>query len=202
MGGEDIYSASKASAEIIFKAYSNSFFKIQNRYGFATARAGNVIGGGDWSKDRIIPDCIRAIKKNSNLIIRNPNSTRPWQHVLEPLSGYLLLAKKIYKYKKKYSGSWNFGPSFQEEMKVKDVVKLFLKILKSKKKIILKKGLFKETHLLKLNSTKSLKKLKWKNNWNMKVSILKTAEWYDYFLKRKNLKKITYMQIKEYFNLK
>ena len=202
LGGEDLYSASKASAEIIFKAYSESFFKFQKKFGYATVRAGNVIGGGDWSKNRIIPDCIKSIKKKRNLFIRNPNSTRPWQHVLEPLSGYLLLAKKIYKKKNKFCGSWNFGPSVHEVMKVKDIVKLFFKFLNSKKKIIFKKGIFKETNLLKLNSKKALDKLKWTNNWDMNKSILKTAEWYDQYLKKKDLKIVTNSQIKEYFELK
>ena len=100
LGGDDPYSASKASSELIFNAYSKSFFNFQNKYGFVTVRAGNVIGGGDWSKYRIIPDCVKSIKNKKNLIIRNPNSTRPWQHVLEPISGYLLIAKKLYENKK------------------------------------------------------------------------------------------------------
>lgn len=202
LGGEDLYSASKASAEIIFKAYSESFFKFKKNFGYATARAGNVIGGGDWSKNRIVPDCVRSIQKNKTLIIRNPKSTRPWQHVLEPLSGYLLLAKKICENKKKYNGSWNFGPSSNETMKVKNIVELFFKSLKFKTKIIFKKGNFKEANLLKLNSSKVLKKLKWKNNWNMRNSIVKTAMWYNHFLKNNDLKEITYFQIKEYFKIK
>ena len=202
LGGEDLYSASKASAEIIFKAYSESFFKFKKNFGYATARAGNVIGGGDWSKNRIVPDCVRSIQKNKTLIIRNPKSTRPWQHVLEPLSGYLLLAKKICENKKKYNGSWNFGPSSNETMKVKNIVELFFKSLKSKTKIIFKKGNFKEANLLKLNSSKSLKKLKWQNNWSMRSSIVKTAMWYNYFLKKNDLKEITYFQIKKYFKIK
>jgi|TARA_B110000259_G_C14010795_1_gene399541 CDP-glucose 4,6-dehydratase len=202
LGGEDLYSASKASAEIIFKAYSESFFKFKKNFGYATARAGNVIGGGDWSKNRIVPDCVRSIQKNKTLIIRNPKSTRPWQHVLEPLSGYLLLAKKICENKKKYNGSWNFGPSSNETMKVKNIVELFFKSLKSKTKIIFKKGNFKEANLLKLNSSKGLKKLKWQNNWSMRSSIVKTAMWYNHFLKKNDLKEITYFQIKEYFKIK
>ena len=111
LGGNDLYSASKASAEIIFKAYSDSFFKFQNKFGYVTVRAGNVIGGGDWSKNRIIPDCVRSIKKNKSLVIRNPNSTRPWQHVLEPISGYLLIAKSYLKIKKLQwiVEFWSFG---------------------------------------------------------------------------------------------
>jgi CDP-glucose 4,6-dehydratase len=201
LGGEDLYSASKASAEIIFKAYAESFFKFQNRFGYATVRAGNVIGGGDWSKNRIIPDCVRSIVQNKTLIIRNPQSTRPWQHVLEPISGYLLLAKKIFEKKKKYSGSWNFGPTFNETMKVKNIVELFLKRLSSRKKIIFKKGNFREANLLKLNSSNALDKLKWKNTWNMRKSILKTANWYDHYIKKLDLKDITNFQIKEYFKL-
>ncbi len=199
LGGDDLYSASKASAEIIFKAYSDSFFKFQKKFGYATVRAGNVIGGGDWSKNRIIPDCVRSIKKNISLVLRNPKSTRPWQHVLEPISGYLLIAKKLYENKKMYNGSWNFGPSVHETMKVKDIVRLFFKYLNFKKKLVIKKGKFKETHLLKLNSSKALNILKWKNKWNMKKSILKTAKWYEYYLNKKDIKKITLIQIEEYF---
>ena len=201
LGGDDLYSASKASAELIFNAYSKSFFNLQKKFGFAAVRAGNVIGGGDWSPNRIIPDCIRSIEKNTSLIVRNPNSTRPWQHALEPISGYLLLGKKLYEEKKKFNGSWNFGPSINKSMIVKDVVKLFFKFIGYKKKFIFKKARFKETNLLKLNSNKALKKIKWRNTWNMKVSIIKTAEWYLSYLKKKDLKKVTNLQIREYFNL-
>ncbi len=201
LGGLDLYSASKASAELIFKAYSHSFFNFQKKFGFATVRAGNVIGGGDWSSNRIIPDCVRSIRMNKNLIIRNPNSTRPWQHALEPISGYLLLAKKLYYNKSAFNGSWNFGPSVNKTMRVKDIVKLFFKYIGHKKKILFKKGNFKETKLLKLNSNKALKRLKWKNTWNMKDSIIKTAKWYSYYLNKKDMKKITSMQIKEYFKI-
>lgn len=201
LGGSDLYSASKASAELIFNAYSHSFLSHQKKFGFATVRAGNVIGGGDWSANRIIPDCVRSIKNNSNLTIRNPNSTRPWQHALEPISGYLLLAKKLYENKKKFNGSWNFGPSIQKSMKVKDVVKLFFKCVGLKKKIIFKKANFKETNLLKLNSNKAIKDLKWKNTWDMQNSIIKTADWYLSYLRKKDLKKITSIQIREYFKI-
>ena len=199
LGGDDLYSASKAGAELIFNAYSNSFFNNQKKFGYATVRAGNVIGGGDWSANRIIPDCVRSIKMNKNLIIRNPNSTRPWQHALEPISGYLLLGKKLFKNKNSLSGTWNFGPSVHKSMRVKDIVNLFFKFIGVRKKIIFKKGNFKETNLLKLNSNKALKKLKWKNTWNMRSSIVKTAEWYSSYLKKEDLKKMTSKQIKEYF---
>ena len=114
MGGHDSYSASKASAEILFSAYARSFFSSLPRLGAASARAGNVIGGGDWSADRIVPDCIRAIKSELPIKLRNPEATRPWQHVLEPLCGYLVLASKLYDQPKQFDGSWNFGPSTSE----------------------------------------------------------------------------------------
>ena len=201
LGGDDLYSASKAGAELIFNAYSNSFFRHQKNFGYATVRAGNVIGGGDWSVNRIIPDCIRSVKMNKNLIIRNPNSTRPWQHALEPISGYLLLGKKLFKNKNSFNGTWNFGPSVYKSMKVKDIVNLFFKFIGVRKKVMFKKGKFKETNLLKLNSNKALNNLNWKNTWNMKLSIIKTAEWYLSYLKKQDPKKMTNKQIKEYFKL-
>ena len=200
LGGDDPYSASKASAELIFNAYAKSFLNYQRKYGFASARAGNVIGGGDWSKDRIIPDSIKSIINKKKLIIRNPNSTRPWQHVLEPVSGYLLLAKKLYEDKKKFSGSWNFGPSTRETMKVKNVVKLMFNYLNINKNFLTKKGNFKEANLLKLNSNKAILFLRWKNRWNMKKSIQETAKWYKDYLTNKDVKKTSITQIKEYFN--
>ena len=202
LGGDDPYSASKASAELIFNAYSKSFFNFQNKFGFATARAGNVIGGGDWSNNRIIPDSIKSIINKKKLIIRNPNSTRPWQHVLEPVSGYLLLAKKLYENKKKYSGSWNFGPQGKETMYVKKVVRMLFLFLGIQKSIINKKSNFKEASLLKLNSNKALKKLNWRNTWNMKISIRETAQWYKCFLDKEDIKKFTIYQINNYFNIK
>ena len=201
LGGDDPYSASKASAENIFNAYAKSFFCNQNQYGYATARAGNVIGGGDWSKDRLIPDCIKSIIKKNKLMIRNPNSTRPWQHVLEPISGYLLLAKLLYERKKQYSGNWNFGPSARETMEVKKVTKLLFDYLGIDKKIFKTKRNFKETILLKLNSEKAVKLLKWRNKWNMKKSIMETARWYKDYINKKDVKNTTIKQIEEYFNI-
>lgn len=201
LGGDDPYSASKASAELIFNSYAKSFYNKKKQLGFVSVRAGNVIGGGDWSKYRIIPDCIDSIKKKKKLLIRNPNSTRPWQHVLEPISGYLLVAKKLFENKKKFSGSWNFGPPNRETMKVKKVVNQFFNFLNIDKKFYIKKGKFKESNLLKLNSKKAINLLKWKNTWGMKKSILETAKWYKIFIQNGNLKNITLLQIREYFQL-
>ena len=202
LGGDDPYSASKATAEIAFNSYSKSFFSKNKKIGLATARAGNVIGGGDWSKDRLIPDCVRAIIKKKNLVIRNPAATRPWQHVLEPVSGYLLLGKKLYKEPKFFSGSWNFGPPTNNTKSVREIAKIVLKIIdKNKKfKIFVKKGNFKESTLLKLNSNKANKKLKWKTRWSMTKSIKETAIWYDCYLNKKDIRKITLNQINHYFN--
>ena len=200
LGGEDPYSASKAAAEIIFNAYLKSdLFKTQ-KYGVATARAGNVIGGGDWSKNRIIPDCAKSILKNNKLIIRNPSSTRPWQHVLEPISGYLVLGKKLFEKPKLYSSSYNFGPSVSQTLSVKRVVDIFFKEIGVKKKFLKNKGQFKESKLLKLNSKKSISKLNWKNTWGMRKSIEETAKWYKQFIyNKKKLKDFTNKQIKKYF---
>ena len=201
LGGKDPYSASKASVEIVFQSYLQSFFYKKKNTGIATARAGNVIGGGDWSKNRIIPDCIKTIKKQKNLVIRNPLSTRPWQHVLEPISGYLILAKKLYETPKKFSGSWNFGPRNKETKNVYDVANIIIKNVYAKKsvKIIHQKANFKEANLLKLNSNKANKILKWSTKWSMPQALKKTAEWYDIYLRKKNTREVTNNQIKEYF---
>ena len=136
LGGIDNYSSSKASAENIFFSYHNSYFKNSKYLGYASARAGNVIGGGDLKKDRIVPDIIKSIKFKKNLLIRNPKSTRPWQHVLEPLSGYLLLGYLLIKKKlpSNIYPSWNFGPHSRNSKKVKDLVLGILKILMVKQK--------------------------------------------------------------------
>jgi CDP-glucose 4,6-dehydratase len=203
LGGKDPYSASKAAAENIFFAYNDSFFKSQKNIGVATTRAGNVIGGGDWSKDRIVPDIVKSFILDKKLIIRNKNSTRPWQHVLEPISGYLLLGLKLYDKPKKYSESWNFGPKINETLKVSQIVKIFIENLKSKKKIKIVfsgKKKFKESKLLRLDSNKAKKKLGWKNKWGMKDSIKETSLWYKNYLSKKNMKDYSKLQIRKYFN--
>ena len=178
LGGFDPYSASKVGAEIIVDSYIKSFFKnsnLQNRV--STARAGNVIGGGDFSKNRLVPDIINAINNKKKLTIRNPYNIRPWQHVLDPLMGYLNLAEKQYKNKiNNAEHSWNFGPSKSNFKKVIDVVKY----VKKKKKFnysLTKSNKFKETNVLKLNSLKAEKELKWISRWNLTEAINKTIEW-------------------------
>ena len=200
LGGYDAYSSSKAASEILFSAYLESFFKLK-KFGAASARAGNVIGGGDWSQDRIIPDIIRSISNKKKLIIRNPNSTRPWQHVLDPLMGYIILGMKIYK-NQSYSGSWNFGPSNDKVFTVKNVVNQISKnlgisknnfLFKSKKN----KG-FKEAKLLKLNCDKSNEYLNWKPKLTSIESINLTSEWYKSYFKKKNMFLETQNQINKF----
>lgn len=201
LGGDDPYSASKASAELAFHAYKKSFFS-KKKIGVATTRAGNVIGGADWSENRIVPDLIKSIKNKKNLHVRNPFSTRPWQHVLEPINGYLILGFSLFKLPKKYTQSWNFGPKGNQVKNVKNLVNVFSKYLKPFKIKVRfnKNNKFKEANLLKLNSNKALKNLNWKCKWTMEQSIYQTARWYKNFLLKKDSKGMIKKQISEYFN--
>jgi CDP-glucose 4,6-dehydratase len=200
IGGDDPYSASKAAAENLFYAYNKSFFK-KNNIGVATVRAGNVIGGGDWCKDRIIPDAIRSIIKKKKLIVRSPDAVRPWQHVLEPISGYIKLSFYLYNNKKSnFNGSWNFGPNLEKKVTVLKLLRLVFKNLDINKKIIVKKNKqMKETLILRLNCSKAKKQLNWKRLWNTSISIKKTSNWYKAYLEKKNFLKVTNNQINDYF---
>ena len=200
LGGHDPYSASKAAAEIAFSSYSRSFFSSRSNLGVASARAGNVIGGGDWSADRIIPDCIRAAKSDSKLILRNPNSTRPWQHVLEPLSGYLMLGYYLYRNPESYSGSWNFGPDTSNHKTVYQVATKIIKSIGSGSIEIDKAGSeFHEARLLQLNCDKAHQSLGWLPRWDADKSIDMTADWYRRYLLGEQVADITKMQLLEYF---
>ena len=177
LGGIDPYSASKASAEILSNSMYKSFFMSLNK-GVSTARAGNIIGGGDFSKDRIVPDTIKALINKKTLILKNPISTRPWQYVLDVLIGYMLLAEKNYKNPKKFSGAWNFGPKTANHVNVISLVKLIENQWGNKLKIKFKKKKIVETKYLKINSSKSNKKLKWKQYHNISETVFNTVEWY------------------------
>jgi CDP-glucose 4,6-dehydratase len=193
IGGDDPYSSSKAAAENIFKGYYSSFLK--NKIGAASVRAGNVIGGGDWSADRLIPDCIRAIQKEKIIILRNPKSTRPWQHVLDPLFGYILLAFHLFHDKKKFSGSWNFGPQYNKIYDVKKITNILCKEFNYNKKIICKKEKIKEANLLSLNCDKAIQLMDWRTLLDPQKSIEFTCDWYkDFFLKR-DMRNITLKQV-------
>lgn len=184
LGGHDPYSASKASAEIVFKSYFNSILKKNKKIRIATARAGNVIGGGDWSLNRLVPDCVRAWASNQKVKIRSPNSTRPWQHVLEPLSGYIALSYHLKKNKNINGNSFNFGPKINEVATVKKVLKISQKYWKKAKFKIYKENFFKEDHLLRLNSKKANKILKWKKILSLEKTLDLTMTWYNHFYKK------------------
>ena len=180
LGGEDLYSSSKASAELIFYSYYKSFFSDNNRIKYATARAGNVVGGGDMKEDRIVPDIVKSLVHNNSLFIRNPKSVRPWQHVLEPLSGYLLLAQNIHSSKiKRLKQNWNFGPNISSCKSVRylaDYLNKYLKLNLVKRKKI--KNIFNpETSILRLSNHKSKKFLYWKPKWSINNSLDKIIYW-------------------------
>ena len=178
LGGFDPYSASKVGAEIVVDSYINSFFKNTFLHKkISTVRAGNVLGGGDFSKNRLVPDIIKSINNNTKVVIRNSNHVRPWQHVLDPLLGYLILAEKQYKNQiKDFEHSWNFGPGKGNFKKVIDVVK-YIKKKEGLNYILKNTGHHKETNILKLNSLKARKKLKWFCKWSLIETLNKTIEW-------------------------
>ncbi len=201
LGGEDLYSASKASAEIIFEAYIKSFFSKNKNINFATARAGNVIGGGDMKKDRIVPDIMKSLISGDKLVIRSPKSVRPWQHVLEPLYGYLILGNFLIKkkLKKNIKPNWNFGPNIKNIKSVNDLVVKSIQYWKIRKNLTYKKKKkFKEVNFLMLNSRKANKELNWKTKLNFSDTIRLTVEWYKSYKNKENLEKITKKQI-EFF---
>lgn len=179
LGGHDPYSASKAAAEIVLASYMDSFFLTRSCLGVASVRAGNVIGGGDRSADRIVPDCIYALEHDQPIGIRNPNFVRPWQHVLEPLSGYLLLASKLYNNPKQFSGAWNFGPQVDS---VQTVKKLAEKIIDVWGSGILEyeceKDAPHEAAILQLNCDKAHQLLGWHSQWGFNQAVEQTVQWY------------------------
>ena len=199
LGGHDPYSSSKACVEHLVSAYYRSFFK-EKGVGLATARAGNVIGGGDWSADRLIPDAVKAWSKNEKLIIRYPQSTRPWQHVLEPLYGYLTLAEHLWNQPKEFSGSWNFGPHQNSLKTVQDMVELAVQVWGgSPEWESSNDNHLHEAGLLQLNSDKARSLLDWKPRMNFDKAVIETIRWYkEYYLNKLDLKKFTLNQITEY----
>lgn len=184
MGGYDPYSSSKGCSELLTSSYRNSYFNTAD-YGtkhnvlLASCRAGNVIGGGDWCTDRLVPDIMRAVSKGEKVSIRNPHATRPWQHVLEPLSGYLLVGQKLLEGRKDCAEGWNFGPSDEGSLTVGEVVKL-LKAYWDKidYEITSNENQPHEAGLLKLDCSKAYTRLGWKSVWNAEKTFEKTAEWY------------------------
>ncbi len=199
LGGTDPYSASKSSSEILIRSYRESFFKKKNLCGISSVRAGNVIGGGDWSKNRLLPDCIKSLTKKRKIVLRNPNFTRPWQLVLEPLKGYLILAEKQFKEPLKFSGSWNFGTQKKSSIKVKKIAELITHFWGHGEIKIINKKKYKEQKDLRIDSSKAKKNLKWKTSYNTKKAIKVTCDWYFKVLKNKvNPIDITNKQINDY----
>ena len=202
LGGLDPYSSSKSCAELVVNSYNDSFLKKKNIY-VATARAGNVIGGGDFSKDRIVPDYFWSLLKNKKLVLRSPNSIRPWQHVLDPLNGYLLLLMKLYKKQKLANSSFNFGPRKLSNQSVSNVINLINKDFNNSIKVIKKNNStegYNESKILMLNSNKSKKILNWRNKYNLAQSIKLTSLWFKEYLEKKNILKVTQDQILNYFH--
>ena len=201
LGGKDPYSSSKAMAELAINSYFRTFLKYKN-FKVAVGRAGNVIGGGDWSETRIIPDCIKAWSQNKKVKIKNLNSTRPWQFVLEPISGYFRLAQKLYLSEIKSGEAFNFGPISENNFTVEELVIEFKKNWKnvnyeaSNDKIKISK----EAVLLKLNCDKALNELKWKPSLNFKETVKMTADWYQehYINKNEDMFNVTLKQIIDY----
>ena len=205
LGGYDPYSSSKACSEIITNAYRNSFFN-KDTYGsfhntlVASCRAGNVIGGGDWAKDRLIPDVIRSLYEKKNLIIRNPKSTRPWQHVLDPLSGYLLVGEKLLNKEVKFSSSWNFGPNSELDIPVEKMLKYVKSFWDNISYSIEECDKNKhEARLLRLDCSKANSFLEWHPVWDSQVAFNKTFEWYKSYYETSKVK--TLDQIEEYTSL-
>jgi len=203
LGGHDPYSASKACAEFVTNAYLSSFFRAEDygKHGKAVAsvRAGNVIGGGDWAENRLIPDCLRGLIENKSIVIRNPESIRPWQHVLEPLHGYLLLARRLFLDGPIFSGPWNFGPDSEGAKPVRWVVEKLLELWGSQKTWTHDQpkptG---EAHVLKLDSSKARSKLCWEPQWTIPEALLKTMEWYRAFYDGQEMLPVTEDHIKAF----
>lgn len=200
MGGYDPYSNSKGCSELVTAAYINSFFNSsQNIYAVASARAGNVIGGGDWAEDRLIPDIIRSFSESKEVVIRNPNSVRPWQHVLEPLSGYLTLAEKLYTDGHKFSGGWNFGPLDSDTKTVEQIVAQMCDIWGDGAKWVKDNQQHPhEANLLRLDCSKARIILNWNPIWNSEITLYKLTSWYKAYFNHADMLKLSNLQIQEY----
>lgn len=199
LGGHDPYSASKAAAELVFSAYGNSFFQSRPGFGYASARAGNVIGGGDWSNDRIVPDCLRALRNSEPIVLRRPQSTRPWQHVLEPLGGYMALAAALVRDPARFSGAWNFGPDGEATQTVHALAQKIIECWGSGKIEI--RGVASDPHeagLLHLNCDKARHVLGWRPRWDFDATVSKTVDWYRAVLAGEPAVKVSNEQIECY----
>lgn len=200
MGGYDPYSSSKGCAELLTSSYRNSFFKEQG-VRLASARAGNVIGGGDWAPNRLVPDILKAHEDKTKVVLRNPNATRPWQHVLEPLSGYIVLAQCLLDNDEGYDEGWNFGPDESDSRSVEWVAQQLLQYLGSENLIEVKPHALHEANMLKLDSSKARKLLNWKPKWDAGSALKQTANWYRSYLLNENMRDTCLNQIEQYMNV-
>jgi len=198
MGGHDPYSNSKGCAELVTAAYRNSFLQASG-IAVASARAGNVIGGGDWAADRLVPDILRAFEQNQPVVIRNPHATRPWQHVLEPLSGYLSLAEHLYTDGQAFAEGWNFGPKDDDAQPVQWIVEHMANSWGNGASWQQDGGTHPhEAHYLKLDISKAKARLGWQPRWALQKALQASVEWHQQWLAGANMKAFTMAQIGQY----
>jgi CDP-glucose 4,6-dehydratase len=204
MGGHDPYSSSKGCSELVTSAYRSAFFNHAlsdgDKPALASARAGNVIGGGDWGTDRLIPDVVRALGEKKNVVVRSPASIRPWQYVLEPLSGYLLLAQKIWDEGAVYAQGWHFGPKQEDERSVGWLVQTFVEKWGEGLSWVISTGgcQLHEAAYLKLDCSKAKTMLGWRPRWGLEQALDATVDWYRAYLAGKDMHEITIAQIDAY----
>ncbi len=204
MGGFDPYSSSKGCAELVTSAYRQSFFSMANSNNkIASARAGNVIGGGDWSEDRLVPDAIKAFELGRPLMIRNPLAIRPWQHVLEPLSGYLILAQALYERGSPFATGWNFGPREDGNRTVQEVVDLLITEWGEEARWEMENSQQPhEANLLRLDCTKAHLQLGWLPKWGLETTMQKVIQWHKAYLAKENMQEVSLVQINQYIGSK
>lgn len=205
MGGYDPYSSSKGCAELVTAAYRSSYFNPQRHgehgVGLASARAGNVIGGGDWALDRLVPDIVRAMVQGSDILVRSPHAIRPWQHVLEPLSGYLLLAEKLYEGGAAFAEGWNFGPAAEDARPVQWIAERFVELWGDGRTWQLDANPQPhEANILKLDCTKAHSQLSWRPSWTLVQALEKIVAWHKAHLNKIDMRAMTLSQIAEYQN--
>lgn len=201
MGGYDPYSSSKGCSELVTAAYRRSFLE-EAGVAVASARAGNVIGGGDWAEDRLIPDFLRAIDNNNTLVVRSPNAIRPWQHVLEPLAGYLLLAEQLFMQGDKFAEGWNFGPSDEDAKTVSWILDKLVSTVPNAHWEVDKQPQLHEANYLKLDSSKARKYLGWQPRWCLEDTLQKIMDWHQGWLAGGDMQQFSLMQIAEYQRVK
>ena len=197
MGGHDPYSSSKGCAELITSAYRRSFLHDKG-VGLASARAGNVIGGGDWAQDRLIPDILSAFEKDIPVIIRNPASTRPWQHVMEPISGYLVLAEALYNNPSEYAEAWNFGPNDEDAKPVEWILNSMTDKWEGASWRLDNQSNLHEAGYLKLDISKAKDRLNWRPTWDLETTLEKIISWHKHWLDNANMQDITISEINQF----